>query len=199
MTMQTATDQSVNPRLAPGRLIVLLGPSGSGKDTLISHAREAFVGSSDVLFVQRVITRPSDAGSEDHIEMSDHEFDEAIAEGQFALTWAANGLRYGLPRNVETHLAQGKVAVVNGSRGAWSVIRQILPSAVAVEVQVEREILAQRLEARGRENASEIEARLTRNASLVTRIEPDVIIDNSGAAETAGAALIGYIRKALAD
>lgn len=181
----------------PGRLIVVLGPSGSGKDTLMSYARAALGDRADVLFVRRAITRPADAGHEDHVAMTDTEFDAAIDEGQFSLTWAANGLRYGLPRAIEPHLSEGRLAVVNGSRGAWSVIRQVFPSAVAVEIRVDPEILAQRLEARGRESASEIEARLERASVLDSRFEADLIIDNSGEVDTAGAALVAYMTRAI--
>ncbi|WP_290885674.1 phosphonate metabolism protein/1,5-bisphosphokinase (PRPP-forming) PhnN [Hoeflea sp.] len=177
---------------------MLLGPSGSGKDTLISSARSEFAQCPDVLFVRRVITRSADAGNEDHIALSEAEFDAAIDEGRFALTWAANGLRYGLPRGIEAHLAAGKVAVVNGSRGAWNVIRQVFPSAVAVEIKVDPGTLARRLQARGRESAAEIEARLVRGAALAAQFEPELVIDNSGPVETARAALIDYIRKSVA-
>ena len=176
-----------------GPLIVVLGPSGSGKDTLMSFARSELAGRDDVLFVRRAITRPADAGGEDHLPMTDLEFDAAIDRGAFSLTWAANGLRYGLPRAIEKHLALGKPAIVNGSRGAWGVIRQVFPSAVAVEIRVERSILAQRLQSRGRESAAEIEARLARAAMLETGFEADVVIDNSGSLERAGLALVGYL------
>ncbi|MGJ8570052.1 MAG: phosphonate metabolism protein/1,5-bisphosphokinase (PRPP-forming) PhnN [Hoeflea sp.] len=182
---------------ATGRLIVVLGPSGSGKDTLMSYARNALADTADVLFVRRAITRPADAGSEDHVAMSNAEFDAAIDEGQFSLTWAANGLRYGLPRAIEPHLAEGRLAVVNGSRGAWSIIQQVFPSAVAVEIRVDPDILAERLEARGRENASEIEARLARASALDSRFEADLIIDNSGEVQAAGAALVTYLTTAM--
>mgnify|MGYP005811447137 CR=1 FL=1 len=180
-----------------GPLVVVLGPSGSGKDTLMSYARDAIGDRTDVLFVRRAITRPADAGSEDHIAMTDAEFDAAIDEGKFSLTWAANGLRYGLPRAIETHLAEGRLAVVNGSRGAWAIIQQVFPSAVAVEIRVDPEILAERLEARGRENASEIEARLARASALESRFDADVIIDNSGEVQAAGAALVAYMTRAM--
>lgn len=177
----------------PGPLIVVLGPSGSGKDTLMSYARNELAARDDVMFVRRTITRPADAGSEDHVPMTDVEFDAAIDRGDFSLTWAANGLRYGLPRTIKAHLGEGKPAIVNGSRGAWGVIRQVFPTAVAVEIRVDRSILAQRLQSRGRESAQEIEARLARAAALETGFEADVVIDNSGTLERAGLALVGYL------
>jgi len=183
--------------MRPGQLIVVLGPSGSGKDTLLSYARNELAGEADVLFVRRAITRSADAGNEDHVAMTDAEFDQAIDEGQFSLTWAANGLRYGLSRAIEPHLAEGKLAVVNGSRGAWAVIQQVFPSAVAVEIKVDPNILAQRLQSRGRENASEIEARLLRTLVLETRFEADAVINNSGSVEIGGAALADYVRQAI--
>jgi len=184
---------------APGPLIVVLGPSGSGKDTLMSYARNEFGDRSDVLFVKRAITRPADAGHEDHIAMSDAEFDAAIDEGQFSLTWAANGLRYGLPRSIEPHLGGGRLAIVNGSRGAWSIIRQVFPSAIAVEIRVEPGILAKRLEARGRESAAEIEARLRRASELEAGFKADVTIDNSGEIEAAGSALVTYMTRVVSE
>ena len=185
--------------MAQGPLIVVLGPSGSGKDTLLSYARSELADRAEVLFVRRAITRSADAGSEDHIAMTDVEFDEAIDQGQFSLTWAANGLRYGLPRAIEAHLGEGKLAVVNGSRGAWDVIQQVFPSAIAVEIKVDPAILAQRLQARGRESALEIEARLERASALEARFEADVIIDNSGAIRAAGSALVDYMTRVLSS
>ncbi len=191
-------DSAPDPSADWGRLIVVLGPSGSGKDTLMSHARRAFGQDGPVLFVRRAITRPADAGSEDHVPMSEAEFDTALDAGEFSLTWAANGLKYGLPREMMDHLAQGKVAVVNGSRAVWDTIRRVVPSAVAVEIRVERDVLAQRLEARGRESRSEIAARLERAGALERSFEPDHVIDNSGSADVAAAELVGVIRSAMA-
>lgn len=192
--MSASVDRLADRPSAQGRMIVVLGPSGSGKDTLMSHARAAFEEEGAVLFVRRTITRPADAGSEDHISMSEAEFDAALDAGSFLLTWAANGLRYGLPHEVVEHLRRGEVAVVNGSRGAWSLIRKVFPSAVAVEIKVERDVLAQRLAGRGRESGTEIDARLARAAAFDSSFEPDHVIDNSGAPEIAGAELVKLIR-----
>lgn len=39
------------------------------------------------------------------------------AEGAFALSWQANGLSYGIPREIDDWLAAGEDVLVNGSRG----------------------------------------------------------------------------------
>ncbi|WP_412049318.1 phosphonate metabolism protein/1,5-bisphosphokinase (PRPP-forming) PhnN [Hoeflea sp. Naph1] len=192
-------EESRGPRPTPGRLIVVLGASGSGKDTLISHARAQLSGIDSLLFVRRAITRPGDDGAEDHHAMTDAQFEAAQASGAFVLTWTANGLRYGLPRMLEAHLSDGGVAVVNGSRGAWEALLKIFPDAMAVEIRVDPATLADRLRARGRENEIEIEARLARATALENQSSANAVIDNSGPVEAAGAALSKIIRNVLAE
>ncbi|MDF1609452.1 phosphonate metabolism protein/1,5-bisphosphokinase (PRPP-forming) PhnN [Hoeflea sp. YIM 152468] len=196
--MPVAGDLANTAAAGRGRLVVVLGPSGAGKDTLMEFARRAFAGSDDIVFVRRAITRAADAGNEDHVAMTEVEFDAAVEDSRFCLTWSANGLRYGLPRTLQTHLAAGKIGVVNGSRGAWSVIKTVFPSAVAVEIAVDPIILAQRLRSRGRESAAEIAERIKRAEGLKSAIDADMVIDNSGAVATAGGQLVDYMRRAIA-
>ena len=180
MTANFATKSSV-PEPQSGALIVILGPSGAGKDTLMERVAADLRGDSHVLFVRRVVTRPSLAGAEDHDSLSEAEFDKALDEGKFCFSWSANGLRYGLPRQMADHLAAGGLAVVNGSRGAFSAMQQVFGQARAVEVTADRATLKARLLARQRESASEIEARLDRAAALGSQVQPALRIDNSGA------------------
>jgi len=88
-----------------GRLILVVGPSGAGKDSLIEGARAALAGCPEYLFPRRIITRESDPGSEDHFTLSEAEFAQQQAAGAFFLSWGAHGLHYALPGAVADALA----------------------------------------------------------------------------------------------
>ncbi|WP_405120407.1 phosphonate metabolism protein/1,5-bisphosphokinase (PRPP-forming) PhnN [Pseudomonas leptonychotis] len=179
-----------------GRLIYLMGPSGSGKDSLLDAARKRLAERNCVI-VRRVITRSAEAVGEDAIGVSPAEFDQQEAAGGFALSWRANGLAYGIPRQIDDWLAAGQDVLVNGSRAYLAQARQRYPELLAILLQVDEAALRQRLLARGRESAEQIEARLARNrhffvggASAATKALPTegsvenlVILNNSGPLE----------------
>jgi ribose 1,5-bisphosphokinase len=181
-----------------GAFVAVVGPSGAGKDTLIAHAKTALADESQVEFVRRVITRPSDGATEDHDTLTDGEFLEALAKGAFALAWEAHGLRYGLPASIDRAIENGHVAVANVSRGALPALRQRYANVAVVEITADPEILAARLAGRGRESRSEILARLARTISCDTTGPNAIALDNSGSKEIAGDKLVAIIRKAMA-
>ncbi|NMY49623.1 phosphonate metabolism protein/1,5-bisphosphokinase (PRPP-forming) PhnN [Pseudomonas sp. WS 5011] len=148
-----------------GRLIYLMGPSGSGKDSLLNAARERLAERGCVI-VRRIITRSAEAVGEDAIGVSPAEFDQQEAAGAFALSWRANGLAYGIPRQIDDWLAAGQDVLVNGSRGYLPNARERYPELLAILLQVDEAALRQRLQARGRESAEQIEARLARSREL---------------------------------
>lgn len=148
-----------------GRLIYLMGPSGSGKDSLLNAARERLAERGCVI-ARRVITRSAEAMGEDAIGVSPAEFDQQEAAGAFALSWLANGLAYGIPRQIDDWLAAGQDVLVNGSRGYLPKARERYPELLAILLQVDEAALRQRLHARGRESAEQIEARLARSREL---------------------------------
>lgn len=174
-----------------GVFVAVVGPSGVGKDTLINFARMRLAHEPDFVFVRRVITRAADAASEDHDSLSRDDFVAAEAAGAFALAWDAHGLRYGLPVAVDAGIAAGKVVVANMSRQMLRALQARYENSVVVEVWARPEVIAERLAARGRESAEAIAARLARPQP---HLEGAVRIENSGARETAGEALVALLR-----
>ena len=182
--------------MARGRLFAVVGPSGAGKDTLINGARARLSGDDAILFVRRTISRAADGVTEDHETITEAEFAAADAQGAFCVSWRAHGLCYGIPQEVRAHVTGGGTAVVNGSRRAMDDFAAAFGDAlVVVEITARPEIIAQRLAARGRESAEEIEKRLTRSVGdWAYGLEP-VVIDNSGELDAAVEAFVRLVRE----
>lgn len=172
--------------IGPGVFVPVVGPSGSGKDSLIGHARRRLAGHPAILFARRVITRPADPESEDHGTLNQTAFAEAEAAGAFALSWRSHGLSYGIPVEVDDTIRAGGVVVANGSRAVIPEIQTRYAHVTPVLVTVSPEVLAARLAARGRESADEIAARIARNADYAGFGAQCRLIDNSGSLEEAG-------------
>ncbi|RTF28060.1 ribose 1,5-bisphosphokinase, partial [Serratia marcescens] len=127
------------------RLIYLMGPSGAGKDSLLAALRAD--ADRAPLVAHRYITRPADAGCENHIALSEPEFLRRRAKGLFALDWQAHQQRYAFGIEVDLWLLQGIDVAVNGSRAHLPQAQQrygaqLLP----VCLQVSAAILRQRLQ-----------------------------------------------------
>ncbi|MBP2167304.1 ribose 1,5-bisphosphokinase [Erwinia toletana] len=160
------------------RLIWLMGASGSGKDSLLNALREQ--PPEGIMVAHRYITRPADAGGENHIALSETEFLRRRGKGLFAIDWQAHQHYYALGIEIDLWLAQGIDVVVNGSRLHLSAVRQryggqLLP----VCLQVSPAVLATRLRQRGRESEAEIARRLQRAQQGAP--EPCLSLNNDGA------------------
>nr|WP_112527308.1 phosphonate metabolism protein/1,5-bisphosphokinase (PRPP-forming) PhnN [Phyllobacterium sp. P30BS-XVII] len=200
--MAAATiERALNPASAPlrnGVFVAVVGPSGAGKDTIMDFAREALRGQPDFHFVRRVVTRPSTVDAEDHDSLSEEAFLTAQREGAFCHCWEAHGLRYGLPVSVNLKVEQGTVAIANVSRGILPALRESYANFIVVHITASHEVLAQRLAARGREDAEEIKRRLMRAAPNPCDPADAVVIDNSGVVADAGAAFVTILKKSAA-
>ncbi|WP_438299450.1 phosphonate metabolism protein/1,5-bisphosphokinase (PRPP-forming) PhnN [Pseudomonas sp. NMS19W] len=165
-----------------GRLIYLMGPSGSGKDSLIDAAREP-LHALNCEVMRRVITRSAESVGEDAIGVSPQEFERLQLAGEFSLAWQANGLSYGIPAEMDQWLKAGKHVLVNGSRANLRQAIEGYPSLLPVLLTVRDDVLRERLLRRGRETLEQINARLARNALFKERRSTDRpvhLIDNSG-------------------
>ena len=182
---------------ARGMLVLVVGPSGAGKDSLIAGARRKFVASTAVVFPRRTITRPESPG-EDHLPVGRVAFKRLEAAGGFLLSWQAHGLSYGIPASTAGDLAAGRVVVVNASREIVARACELWPTVRIVHVAVDLDVLRARLVARGRETGADIDKRVARAARQMT-LPQDITdrIDNSGRLATAvrrfNALIAGYV------
>ncbi|YCH23239.1 phosphonate metabolism protein/1,5-bisphosphokinase (PRPP-forming) PhnN [Pseudomonas sp. D1-3] len=170
-----------------GRLIYLMGPSGAGKDSVLQGLQER-LDESRYRIARRIITRSAEAAGEEAVAVSPEAFATLEAAGNFAMAWRANGLAYGISKEIDGWLLQGYQVVVNGSRGYLGEAREKYPTLVPVLLKVEPAILRARLLARARESADQIEARLARSAAFADSDtlhgDPGILrLDNSASLE----------------
>jgi len=160
-----------------GRFIAVVGPSGVGKDSFMQAmaARDP-----RIVLARRVITRPSDAGGEDFDGVTIAEFQTCKDKGNFTLSWEAHGLHYAIPGTVTSPLQDGRDVLANLSRAVLISARERFARFDVINLTADRDVLAARLAARGRETDAQIAARLDRVAALLPDgIEP-LHLDNSG-------------------
>jgi len=183
-------------RIGPGALILVVGPSGAGKDTVIRHAMARLPALGHVHFARRLITRNADSGSEDHDSLSEAAFEDLLAAGGAALHWRAHGLGYALPIGIDAWIAAGDTVIANSSRRMIDAAAARYERVIVVHVTAPPEILAQRLEARGRETGPDI---LERLQAIPLSVPPGVTlaeIVNDAAPDAAGDRLVDVIAEA---
>jgi|HubBroStandDraft_1064217.scaffolds.fasta_scaffold651098_1 ribose 1,5-bisphosphokinase len=172
-------------------LVLVVGPSGAGKDTLLDAARAALAGDPRFRFVRRVITRPADAGGEAHEAVTEATF----ATRAFALAWQAHGLRYGIPDDIAADLAAGRVVVANVSRSVIAEAAARFPVQV-IEITASPEVLATRLAMRGRESAANVTARLARTVALPDGVPVETVM-NDATVEAGTARFLAALSRAV--
>ena len=179
------------------RLIYVVGASGSGKDSLMGYARNALAHEDRVAFAHRYITRTANAGGENHVALSPEEFESRRKARLFAMHWGSHDHCYGIGIEINQWLAKGITVVVNGSREYLAEAAKLYPELAPVWIEASPAVLQQRLEARGRENADQIQARLERNAAVQMGAQRGTVICNDGALHSAGDALVQCIRATM--
>lgn len=176
------------------RLIYVIGASGAGKDTLLQNARQ-ILDSELIIFARRFITRPPSSIGEQHIATSHERFAMLSAAGYFVMEWHGHGFRYGIGRDILEALQSGLVVVVNGSREYLPEAMKRFPALQPVLIEVNPQVLRERLKARGREDEEAIAKRFER-ASMEFDCPANVIrIDNSKSIECAMDKFLTVIRQ----
>lgn len=164
--------------IGPGRLVLVVGPSGAGKDTLIDGARDVCSDDPTVVFPRRVVTRPPSA-AEDNDAMTPEDFNQAVADGAFALWWEAHGNRYGIPASIDDAIRNGRTVVCNVSRTIIGAARQRYAHVAVVLITAPQTVLETRLATRSRASDGSLSDRIRRSADL-QGCDADFVMQNTG-------------------
>ncbi|MEM7257346.1 MAG: phosphonate metabolism protein/1,5-bisphosphokinase (PRPP-forming) PhnN [Pseudomonadota bacterium] len=162
-----------------GTMIVVVGPGGSGKDSIMRAAKPTLESGKHAHFVKRVITRECKPERENHHSVSPGQFRQMAERGDFAVYWQAHSLWYGVPINTLSQIKRGHTLIVNGSRDALPDFRSTYPHCQAVWINVSKKIQMERLKARHVKPSAEMHSRLQRTVTQSPDPQ-DFILNNDG-------------------
>jgi guanylate kinase len=183
-----------------GRAVVITGPSGVGKGTLIRSLRDRMPELE--LSVSATTRRPRTGETQgvDYHFLAPEEFEQRVGAGEFVEHASYAGARYGTLRSeLETRTAAGSPVVLEIELQGARQVRETLPSAVQVFIAPPSlEALRARLVGRGTDEPSQIEARLrTAERELAAQDEFAHVVVNDRL-EDAVDALVAIVRDAVA-
>ncbi len=167
----------------PGALFLIVGNSGSGKDSIISGAvkkyHKKYPYLKEIHLTRRYITRPS-SETEDNYSVTPEEFSEMEMHEKFSLKWHIYSLDYGVPIEIDDWLKKGHPVIVNVSRTIIKEAREIYENLKVVFIEVPFEITLQRVKDRGRETGALLNDRIKRAKTHQKFPSADFVVDNSG-------------------
>ena len=183
----------------PGTLFLVIGNSGSGKDSLIYGLSNKYPPNlTQLRVVRRYITRPS-SETELNYSVTVDEFKNLDNQEKFALKWHIYGLDYGVPIEIDKWLREGHPVIVNVSRTIVNEAKDKYLNIKTIFVEVPFEITLQRIKERGREKGDLLDERIERARKSQKFSNADFIVDNSGKLEDAINQLLNYLIKVIKE
>ncbi len=177
--------------------MLVVGPSGAGKDTLLGLAQAALADDDNIVFPRRVVTRGASA-AENNDQMSVDAFRQAAAQGAFAISWKAHGHAYGLPRSIDDDIRAGRAVVANVSRTVIPALRHTYANVAVVLITASADVLAARIAMRQRGSDGNIADRLARKVDDAD-VAADATIVNVSSAEYHARHLVRIVSGASRD
>ncbi|RXJ70311.1 phosphonate metabolism protein/1,5-bisphosphokinase (PRPP-forming) PhnN [Halarcobacter ebronensis] len=138
------------------RVVLVVGPSGAGKDTLLKYAKQKL--KDRVNFVKRYITREADV-NEDNYYIDEYAFEILKHNGYFASSWSAHENFYGIPKR----FIENGLNLISISRSKIREFENQYEDVITLNITLPKDKLRQRLISRKRESLEEIEKRLDRS------------------------------------
>lgn len=142
------------------QIILIVGASGTGKDSLLRSARSYYRNDSRFYFTKRYITRAADT-NEDNYHLDRAGFQILKNHGYFITDWSANGHLYGIPWSA-FEKANGGTLFCSVSRTAIASFEKQFDQVTTIQITAKPDMLLDRLTKRGRESDSAIKARIAR-------------------------------------
>jgi len=176
------------------KLFLIVGNSGSGKDSLIGEVLKSFPITIPMIKTpRRVITRPSSPETENFKSVTEEEFRVMKNKGDFALDWFIYGLYYGVPKIIEQWMDLDHPVIINVSRSILSAAKDKFPDLKVIFIKVPFETTEKRIRDRGREEEKDVSKRLERAKKKQFFPDADCVIDNTGELKVAADKLLNYI------
>ena len=196
---------------APGaQLVIISGPSGVGKDTIIDalRARDPETG-GDYQYIVTCTTRgprPGEVPGVSYQFLSRKAFRELLDAGELLEANEVHGNWYGTPRrDVADALAEGRDVILKIDVQGAKVVKERVPEALLIFiVPPSLEALFQRLRSRATETADELELR-QRNAAIELARQGDydqVVVNETGEVDRTAAeiqAIVAQEKRRSAD
>lgn len=180
-----------------GRLVVVSGPSGVGKGTVLKYV----LGRDDFVYSVSATTRGPREGEENGVNyffISKEKFEDMIAGNEFIEYANYNGNYYGTPKFfVEDMLSKGKNVVLEIEVQGAMQVKKIVPDATFVFIAPEsREVLEARLRGRGTETEDVIAGRLAIAEKEIRAclMYDYIVVNKDGGAEKCAEDLVAAVR-----
>jgi guanylate kinase len=183
------------------QVYVITGPSGVGKGTLIRSLLQQVPELEVSVSATTRAPRPGEEHGVDYHFLTDHQFDERLAAGDFVEHARYAGRRYGTLRSeLEARRSAGVPVVLEIEVQGARQVRESLPEAVQIFIAPPSvDALRARLVGRGTDAPREVQARLkTAREEIAAQDEFPYVVTNDRL-ERAVAELVDIVRRTRAD
>jgi len=170
------------------KIVLIVGPSGVGKDTLLKLAKKRLKDVDGFNFVKRYITRKPDKNEKNYY-LRFAAFNILKESCYFVSHWKAHNNEYGIAKE---SIKKG-VNIISISRGSIHDFENEYDSVTTIYVTIPKTLLLNRLRLRGRETEAEIMNRLKRTYDKV-EAKSLVKFDNSSHIKTSVKNLVNIFK-----